>query len=250
MDHDGNIYKNVSTSKSRAGRVLGGIGKHDIILSAKMRTVRKPQKTLVHKTPFQTTREYVDMAAKFIEENHYRDKERLDKLDVWYGDWNAHGSWVFRGQHIYDDTIVNPFVQNDAIIKDDFRQFRKEETDRWFFGKPYKYHIWSDHSVYLEYLEKQIDHALELKAEAERIGGDAPLYCLIVKARAFKPGQVDFKGDYMFSVGLYANFLEEHADEMDAFSKMQIEYSKVSQLEREAVPYLSGWYWENDEVKQ
>ena len=75
------------------------------------------------------------------------------------------------------------------------------------------------------------------------MGGVSPLNSLLVKARSYATEGSRFKDDYMISIGVYANFLDHQKKEAESFSKMTIEYSKESQLNREAIPYLAGWHW-------
>ena len=80
------------------------------------------------------------------------------------------------------------------------------------------------------------------------MGGDILMNSLLIKTHIghqYLPNF--FNEDYVVSVGLYGNFLEGQEAEAEAFSKLQIEYSKEAQLNRAAKPYLAGWYWKNEE---
>lgn len=214
--------------------VLHGLGRHGIILSAKMNVVPKPDVSRLYEREFRSLESYL----RFVEE---LEAENI-VFDYWYAGKYKDSITLRVGFQSNTVSLAQGLAKHFTVRHyNDLRAMRKEQTDNWVFKAGNKYRVWSDHIATLSRLGPQLKQADALAKALERLGADVAIYSCKIRPSLIVSAPHYFNEPCVFSVGLYANFQEHMESEAKAAGDQMIAYSETS-IKEGAKPYRYGWY--------
>ncbi|NQZ14397.1 MAG: FAD-binding protein [Alphaproteobacteria bacterium] len=244
MYKDGRVVRNLPAHAPDAKKVLCGIGEHGVILAAKVKCIRKPIYSYIKSEDIPNVDHYVEKAWDYI-----NDPNKDDNIDIWYAHWGSRHNKMSRGKMVYEENRDWKPPEEGYRKVSDFRALRKEKSDQWSFGKPYKYHIWLDHFFTMDHIKPAMERGLEVRQQIEDDGGEVIVYSSLgptIKDKDSQHFPHYSESDYLMSVGIFANFLEEQEEAAKKCAKRHILYSKEMQEKHNARLYRYAWYWDKD----
>ena len=220
--------KGVLQRDSTDNSSLCGIGNHGIILSARLRCIKKSIGIYLVFTRISDIQEYVRHVEQCIQLNSTRQKSTVCCVE-----WCWDEAWVISTSA--DNNIGGIWV-------DDLRTFIQKRNDEWSHKNQFKYHIWSSHLVELNHLPDQLNDSLQLQRLYRSMGVHVIVEAVLIKAsRLYEHYPHYSQSEFVVSVSVFCNCTETQHDAAKIVSEIAIASSVRYKHKRDARTYRYGY---------